>query len=133
MLPKASAKLDAVEAELRAILVPYEDELETAEIYGMEVLRRPGAKAHDWFAGVQQTGGAVKLNFLPMHGHPELLEGCSAALLRRRTGASVLKFTDLDDALVADLEALVARGFAAYMAAAAPPKRPRSRRAPAAN
>ena len=109
--------LNEVEAELRAILVPYEDGLEASEIYSMEVLRRPGAKAHDWFAGVQQVSGAVKFNFLPMHGHPELLAGCSPALLKRRTGASVFKFAALDDALFADLEALVARGFEAYMAA----------------
>lgn len=116
--------LGALEAELRAVLVPYEDELETAEIYGMEVLRRPGAKAHDWFAGVQRVEGTVKFNFLPMHGHPQLLEGCSAALLKHRTGASVLKFSDLNDALIADLEALVARGFSVYVAADEPaPKR----------
>ena len=119
--------LNAVEAELRAVLVPYEDELETAEIYGMEVLRSPGAKAHDWFAGVQQVSGTVKFNFLPMHGHPELLDGCSPALLRHRTGASVLKFSDLDDALIADLEALVARGFAAYRDAGTPAPRTPSR------
>jgi hypothetical protein len=107
--------LDAVEAELRAILVPYEDELEAAEIYSMEVLRRPGAKAHDWFAGVQQVDGSVKFSFLPMHARPELLGGCSPELLKRRTGASVFKFTDLDDALIEDLEALVHRGFDAYM------------------
>jgi hypothetical protein len=111
--------LNRIEAELRAVLVPYEDELEAAEIYGMEVLRRPGAKAHDWFAGVQRAGTVVKFNFLPMHGHPELLEGCSPALLKRRTGASVLKFTDadegaLEDMLIPDLERLVARGFAVY-------------------
>ena len=114
--------LDAVEAELRAILVPYEDALETAAIYGMEVLRRPGAKAHDWFAGVQQVNGVVKFNFLPMHGHPELVEGCSPALLRKRTGASVFKFTEPDDALMEDLAALVARGFKVYA-----PKRRRAR------
>jgi hypothetical protein len=112
--------LDAIEAELRAVLVPYEDELEASEIYSMEVLRRPGAKAHDWFAGVQQVNGAVKFNFLPMHGHPELLAGCSPTLLKRRTGASVFKFASLDEALIADLEALVARGFALYMAAGRP-------------
>ena len=112
--------LNRIEAELRAVLVPYEDELEAAEIYGMEVLRRPGAKAHDWFAGVQRVGALVKFNFLPMHGHPELLTGCSVALLKRRTGASVLKFTDGDEALfedtlIPDLELLVARGFDVYM------------------
>ena len=110
--------LDVVEAELRAVLVPYEDVLEAAEIYGMEVLRRPGAKAHDWFAGVQQVGSTVKFNFLPMHGHPELLNGLSPELLKLRTGASVFKFSKIDDALVEELEALVDRGFEAYMAEA---------------
>jgi hypothetical protein len=107
--------LGELEAELRAILVPYEDELEAAEIYGMEVLRRPGAKAHDWFAGVQRTGDRIKFNFLPMHSHPELLVGLSPALLKRRTGASVFRFADGDDALLDALELVVARGFDVYM------------------
>lgn len=106
--------LDQVEAELRAILVRYEGKLETAAIYGMEVLRRPGAQAHDWFAGVEQTNGVVKFNFLPMHGHPELLEGVSPELLKHRTGASVFKFTEPDEALVKELAGVVARGFKVY-------------------
>ncbi|HUG31161.1 MAG TPA: hypothetical protein VMQ65_11700 [Candidatus Limnocylindria bacterium] len=106
--------LDQVEAELRGILVPYEGRLETAAIYGMEVLRRTGAKAHDWFAGVEQTNGVVKFNFLPMHGHPELLEGVSPELLKHRTGASVFKFTEFDEALVKELAGVVARGFKVY-------------------
>lgn len=107
--------LHALEAELRAILVPYEDELEAAEIYGMEVLRRPGAKAHAWFAGVQAAGDRIKFSFLPMHAHPELLEGVSPALLRRRTGASVFKLAAGDEALLPELERLVDRGFEVYM------------------
>ena len=101
-------------AELRAILVRYEGKLETAAIYGMEVLRRPGAKAHDWFAGVEQTNGVVKFNFLPMHAHPELLEGVSPELLKHRTGASVFKFTEPDEALVKELAGVVARGYKVY-------------------
>jgi hypothetical protein len=107
--------LGELEAELRAILVPYEDELVSAEIYGMEVLRRPGAKAHDWFAGVQAMGDRIKFNFLPMHAHPDLLAGVSPALLRRRTGASVFKFTDDDEGLMDELDIVVARGFELYM------------------
>lgn len=107
--------LDALEAELRAILVPYEDELEAAEIYGMEVLRRPGAKAHDWFAGVSRAGAAVKFSFLPMHAHPELLDGVSPAIVRRRTGASVFIFSELGDAGIDELAVVVARGFSVYM------------------
>ena len=107
--------LDHVEAELRAILVPYEDRLETAAIYGMEVLRRPGAKAHDWFAGVQRVEGAVKFNLLPMHSLPDLLDGISQDLRRHKTGASVLRFSEIDEHQAGELEDLVGRAFQAYM------------------
>ena len=107
-------RLAAVEARLRAILEPYRDRLEEGQIYGVSVLRRPGVKAHDWFAGVQPVNGAVKLNLLPMHAHPEILDGISPELRSRKTGASVFRFAALDDRLLADLESLVARAFDAY-------------------
>ena len=109
------APLAAVEARLRAILEPYRDRLDEGTIYGIATLRRPGAKAHDWFAGVQMANGYVKLNFLPMHEHPELLDGVSPALRKRKTGASVFRFTDLDDDLAAEVEALVARAYPIYV------------------
>ena len=107
--------LAAVEARLRAILEPYRDRLERGTIYGVVTLRRPGAKAHDWFAGVQMANGYVKLNFLPMHEHPELLDGVSPALRKRKTGASLFRFTSVDEGLFAEVEALLARGFEVYM------------------
>jgi 7-keto-8-aminopelargonate synthetase-like enzyme len=112
-LPKSD--LTAVELRLRAILDPYRDKLEEGTIYNLPVLRRHGAKRHDWFAGVQQVEGAVKFNFLPIHHHPELLADISPTLRRHKTGASVFRFTEIDEPLAADLEALVARGFVAYM------------------
>jgi 7-keto-8-aminopelargonate synthetase-like enzyme len=109
------AELEAVEARLQRLLDPYRDRLEAFEIYGVPMLRRPGAKSHDWFAGVQRVNGAVKFSFLPMHPHPELLEGVSAALRERKTGASVFKFAQVDEALFVELEALLARSFDSYM------------------
>jgi hypothetical protein len=107
--------LAELEAELRAILVPYEDVLEASEIYGMEVLRRPSAKAHDWFAGVRQKGDTVKFMLLPMHTHPELLVDISPELRKRKTGASVLTLRAGDETLIEELEALVERSFDAYV------------------
>ena len=107
--------LKAVELRLRAILDRYRPHLEESTIYSMPVLRRKGAKRHDWFAGVQPVDGAVKFNFLPMHGHPELLEGISADLRRHKTGASVFRFTRIDENLAGELEAVVAKGFLQYM------------------
>jgi hypothetical protein len=109
------ADLATVEARLQEILDPYRDRLEAFEIYGVPMLRRPGAKKHDWFAGVQRSDAAVKFSFLPMHHHPELLGDASPALLGRRTGVSVFKFTTIDEPLLAELEDVVKRGFDGYL------------------
>lgn len=110
-----TADLDAIETRLEALLDPYRERLERATIYNIPVLRRPGARAHDWFAGVQRTDSAVKLNLLPMHNHPDLLDGISPALRKRKTGASVFKFAEIDDTLLKELESVVARSFERYI------------------
>ena len=61
MAAPTAEDLAAIEARLRAILAPYEDRLETATIYGIPTLRRPGAKAHDWFAFVKPASKHVGL------------------------------------------------------------------------
>lgn len=119
--PESLENLATVEARLQAILAPYRERLESGLIYGIEVLRRPGAKAHDWFAGIHLVDGAVKLNFLPMHAHPELLDGISPALRKCKTGASVFRFRTLDDALAAEVEAVLRRGFEVYAGLARDP------------
>jgi hypothetical protein len=111
----STTDLKAVELRLRAILDPYRKHLVEDEIYHMPVLRKEGAKKHDWFAGVKAVEGAVKFNFLPMHGHPEMLEDATEELLRHTTGASVFRFTEIDERLAGALETVVARGFLAYM------------------
>lgn len=105
----------ALEAELRAILVTYEDVLEASEIYGIEVLHQRGRKLHDWFAGVRPGKGSVRLMLLPLHTHPELMEGVSAPLAKRKTGAALFTLKAGDDALLPELAALVARSFDTYI------------------
>jgi len=107
-------ELAAVADRLQAILEPYRGRLEASSIYGVPVLRRPGAKAHAWFAGVQVADRYVKFNFLPMHGHPELLDGISPMLRKRKTGASVFRFERIDEALFAELEGVVTRAYDIY-------------------
>lgn len=102
-------------AELRALLVPYEDVLEPAEIYGIEVLHRPGARAHDWFAGVRPGKGTAKLMLLPIKSSPELLEGISPALRKRVSGDALFTLKPGDDALLPELAQVVAKAFDAYV------------------
>ncbi len=108
-------ELVAVEARLRAILVPYEDRLETASIYSIPTLRRHGAKAHDWFVFVKPAAKHIGFYLLPVYTFPALLEGLSPALAKRLTGKSVFTFPALDETLATELEGLVARAYGAYM------------------
>ncbi len=109
--------MDAVELEaaLRAMLVPYQDALDAGEIYGIHVLHRPGARAHDWFAGVRPGKGSAKLMLLPMKTHPELVDGLSPALRKRLTGDALFTLKPGDEALLAELGRVVASAFDAYI------------------
>jgi hypothetical protein len=107
--------LNELEAELRAVLLAYEDVLEASEVNGMEVLRRPGAKPHEAFAGVRQKRGTVQLILMPMHSHPELCEGLSPDLSARRAGPSMLALREGDEGLIEEIERLVQRSFDAYV------------------
>ena len=109
--------MDAEEllAELRALLVPYEDRLVAGHIYGIDVLHRPGAPAHDWFAGVRPGKGTAKLMLLPIKAHPELIDDISPALRRRLSGDALFTLKPGDQALLPELERLVAAAFDAYL------------------
>jgi hypothetical protein len=106
---------DELIAKLRALLVPYEDVLIGEELYGIEVLHRPGSKLHDWFAGVRPGTDTAKLMLLPIKGHPELLEAISPALRKRLSGDALFTLKGGDEALLPELEQIVARAFDAYL------------------
>ena len=109
--------MDATELEgaLVAMLARFEGTLERAEIYGIQVLHRPGARAHDWFAGVRPGKGSAKLMLLSIKDHPEILEGVSPALLKRRTGDALFTLKPGDEELLPELEGVIARAFDVYM------------------
>jgi hypothetical protein len=109
--------MDALELEdaLRAMLKGYEDVLEPAEIYGISVLHRPGARSHDWFAGVRPGKGTAKLMLLPIKARPELLDGISPALRGRVSGDALFTLMPGDEALLPELAEVVAAAFDVYV------------------
>lgn len=117
-MPPTEAELATLESRLQSLLDPYRDRLEAIEVYGQPFLRRPGATKHEWFAGVNRGKGVVRFSLLPMYQHPELLEGLSPDLLKRKTGASLFTFASIDDAQLAELAALLGRAYAGYSAVA---------------
>lgn len=108
--------MDAAELEtaLVSLLAPYEGRLERAHIYGIEVLHRPGARAHDWFAGVRPGKDTAKLMLLPIKDHPELLDGLSPALRKRKSGDALFTLKPGDEGLLPELEALLGRAYDTY-------------------
>ena len=112
-------QLHAVEIRLRELLVPYEDRLDWATIYGIPTLRKPGASGHEWFAFVKPAARHVSFYLLPVHEHASLRSSLSPALARKLTGRSTFNFAALDEPLFTELEAVVARAFDLYMAEAA--------------
>ena len=105
-----------LESRLLELLAPYRDRLVMDKLYGIDVLHRPGARSHDWFAGVRPGKGTAKLMLLPIKSNPEILDGVSPALLKRRSGDSLFTLKPGDDALLPELEGVIARAFDAYMA-----------------
>ena len=104
-----------LQAELRALLVPYEDVLVAGHLYGIEVLHRPCARAHDWFVGVRPGKGTAKLMLLPIKVHPELIDDISQALRRRLSGDALFTLKPGDETLLPELERLVTAAFDAYV------------------
>jgi hypothetical protein len=103
-----------LQAALESMLARYDGPLERAQIYGIEVLHRPGARAHDWFAGVRPGKGVAKLMLLPVKADPGLLEGVSPALLKRKSGDALFTLRPGDEALLPELEQLLERAFDVY-------------------
>src|SRR2546427_7678217 len=97
--------------------VPWKDRIVAAQIYGIHVLRKPGARAHDWFSGVRPGKGTAKLMLLPIRAHPEFLDDVSPALRKRRSGDALLTLKPGDEGLLPELAQLVARAFDAYIGA----------------
>jgi hypothetical protein len=111
--------LGAVEARLWAILEPYRDRLEASSIYGVDSLRRPGAKAHDFFAGVKVNKDRVSYFLKPIYTYPDLLDGASPGLRKRMQGKSCFNFARVDESMFAELAQLTERCFRAYEAGGA--------------
>lgn len=104
-----------LEARLWAILAPYRDRLEEGSVYGLVTLKQPGARAHDFFAGVRVAPKHVAFHLMPIYTDPALLDGLSPALRKHLKGKTTFDFTAIDEGLFTELDGLTARCFDAYM------------------
>lgn len=108
--------LDAVEARLHELLDRYRPELEDGTIYGVPSLVWPGATGHDYFVAIKRGKAAVSLYLIIADRYPDDVATASEELRARRRGRATYAFRDLDDALAADLAALLDRLLVRYRA-----------------
>jgi hypothetical protein len=107
----------AVHQRLKQILEPHRAELTVTkdgqdgmalEIPGME------GKPTGYVAGTRVGKSYVSLYLMPVYAEPGLLDDASPALLRRKQGKSCFNFTSVDEALMTELEGIVADGVPRY-------------------
>jgi hypothetical protein len=115
-----SDELAAVEARLWAILDPFRGQLEANALYGVATIRRPGATAHDYFAGVKVGRDRVSFFLKPVYTHPDLVRTLSPGLRKRMQGKSCFNFARVDETLFDELARLTERSFRAYEASQKP-------------
>jgi len=119
--PADPVDLAAVAARLVAILEPYRDRLEASSIYGVASLKLPGVGAHNFFAGVKAGRQHVSFYLKLIYTWPRLLDGISPGLRKRMSGRTSFTFSTIDEGLLAELDALVARSFKVYQTRGAGP------------
>jgi hypothetical protein len=114
------ADLAAVDRRLRAILEPYRGRFAVVGDGPNGValhLRGLEDQPHAFVAGVRPGKRYVSFYLMPVYGFPELAQDMSPELRRRMQGKSCFNFTIVDEALIAELETLTARGLDRYEAA----------------
>ena len=73
-----------------------------------------------FFAAVQTKKNYVSYHLIPVYAVPALLEGVSPALKKRMQGKACFNFTNVDKALLKELDGLTKTGLAAMKTVALP-------------
>lgn len=112
--------LTPVFTELASILAPYAAILDTkkddvSELY-VDTRHIQKNRKPLFFGAVQLKKSYVSFHLMPVYTHPELLAGLSPVLKKRMQGKSCFNFTEVDDALFAELASLTRAGFEHYRA-----------------
>ena len=113
-----TATFNEVFASLRKILKRHAGKLTVAEdtaiCFRLEGGFHPTHKKPMPIAWVAVGKGYVSFHHMGVYARPDLLKGVSKALKARMQGKSCFNFTTVDDGLLAELEDLTVRGFAAF-------------------
>lgn len=101
----------------KAMLQPYAERMHVSVdapgYYGVDMAAEAERTPATWFAGTRLGKRYVSYYLMPIYVQPSLADDLSPALRKRRQGKSCFNLTRVDEALLAELEALTARGYEA--------------------
>lgn len=111
--PTARGDFEAVAARLRAILEAHAGGMLVtgSPDGGAKLERPPGGHPQDYVAGIRVGKRYVSYDLMPVYRIPETLGDLSPELRRRMQGKACFNLTRVDEALLAELEALTATGI----------------------
>ena len=112
---------EAVHGRLREILMRHRGDLAvTKDGPGGVAIEIPGLEGKPWgyVAGTRVGKSYVSFYLMPVYASPELAASVSPALAKRKQGKACFNFTKVDEELLAELDALTARGIPGFRAAA---------------
>lgn len=114
----SEADFPALFERLRAILSPYALTLRVTDDqpgkYYLETGYSEKWKKPLFFGATIVQKNYVSFYLMPVYMYPDLLAGISPALKKRMQGKSCFNFKQVDEALLAELEALTQQGFARF-------------------
>ena len=112
---------EAVHERLKDIIRRHADGLViTKDEPAAMTLEVPGLEGRPWgyVAGTRLGRSYVSFYLMPVYASPELDASVSPELRRRKQGKSCFNFTTVDEGLLAELDALAARGIPGFRATA---------------
>jgi len=110
------SEFEPVFAELRRMMLDVAPKMTVArDEPGNLILRTPQIDPKTgepgWFGTVTIKKSYVAYHLMPLYARPELADGLSEALTRRRQGKTCFNFKRADDELFAELRALTERAL----------------------
>jgi hypothetical protein len=113
----AADEFQALFDRFKAMLAPYAQRMHVSAdapgYYGVDMAPEAERTPATWFAGTRLGKRYVSYYLMPIYVQPSLGDDLSPALQKRRQGKSCFNLTRVDEALLSELEALTARGYAA--------------------
>ena len=114
-------EFEAVHSRLRDIILKHRGDLAlTKDEPGGVAIEVPGLEGKPWgyVAGTRLGKSYVSYYLMPVYASPELAASVSPALAKRKQGKACFNFTKVDEELLAELDALTARGIPGFRAVA---------------